>query len=293
MEQSQGKMSGKICMVTGANGGIGYVTALELAKMGATVVLVCRNKSKGEAARSEIQTKSGNQSVDLLLADLSSQKSIRQLAEDFKSKYQHLHVLVNNAGAAFGQRTVTEDGLESTFAMNHLGYFLLTVLLLDVLKASAPSRIVNVSSSGHQTGRIDFDDLQEEKKRYNTIRTYCNSKLANVLFTYELAKRLEGTGVTANCLHPGVVATNFGMGSGGLLGLGVKIARPFEITPEQGARTSIYLASSPDVEGVTGKYFAKCKERSSAKQSHDEATGQRLWQVSEQLTHISEQVTQK
>ena len=286
MEQTKGQMSGKVCMVTGANAGIGKVTALELAKMGATVVMVCRDKAKGEAAQAELQSQSGNQGVDLFMADLSSQRAIRQLAQDFKDKYQQLHVLVNNAGIAQSKRILTEDGLESTFAINHLAYFLLTNLLLDVLKASAPARIINVSSEAQASGTINFNDLQGEKK-YSATRSYCQSKLANVLFTYELAKRLEGTGVTVNCLHPGAVATNFAKDTGGLFGLVSRLARPFELTPEKGAQTSIYLASSPEVEGVSGKYFVNCKERNSSKESHDDLVQQRLWKVSEELTNLT------
>src|SRR6266576_2877007 len=209
-------MQGKICMVTGANSGIGKATALALAQMGATVVMVCRDRARGEEAKSEITTKSRNNAVDLLQADLSSQQSIRQLVENFQHHYTHLHVLINNAGAgaAFTGRRETVDGLEMTFAVNYLAPFLLTNLLLDVLKASAPARIVNVSSDSHRSGSIQMDDLQAEK-HYRPMRTYPQSKLAVVLFTYELARRLQGTGVTANCLHPGFVATNFAQSDGG------------------------------------------------------------------------------
>src|SRR3984893_4708652 len=202
-------MQGKICMVTGANSGIGKATALALAQMGATVVMVCRDRARGEEARSEITTKSKNNAFDLMQADLSSQESIRQLVEHFKQRYTQLHVLINNAGAAFPGRRETVDGLEMTFAVNYLAPFLVTNLLLDVLKASAPARIVNVSSNSHEAGYIQMDDLQEEK-HYRSMRVYGQAKLAVVLFTYELARRLQGTGVTANCLHPGFVATHFG-----------------------------------------------------------------------------------
>src|SRR5688572_5947611 len=244
-------MKGKICLVTGANAGIGKVTALELAKMGATVVIVCRDKNRGEEALKEIKEKSKNDSVELLLADLSSQQEIHKLAEEFKSKYNRLDVLVNNAGVIFGERRITADGIENTFALNHLGYFLLAHLLLDVLKASAPSRIINVSSEGHRMGNIKYDDINREKG-YSSLQVYGQTKLDNVIFTYELAKRLEGTGVTVNCLHPGGVATNFGSGNNTIFGFLVKLVRPFLITAEKGAETSVYLASSPQVEGVTG-----------------------------------------
>src|SRR5256884_3769136 len=249
-------MQGKICMVTGANSGIGKATALALAQMGATVVMVCRDRARGEEARSEITSKSRKNAVDLLLADLSSQKSIRQLVENFQHHYTHLHVLINNAGAAFpGRRRETVDGLEMTFAVNYLAPFLLTHLLLDVLKASAPARIVNVSSVTQASGYIQMDDLQAEK-HYRSA--YGQSKLAEVLFTYELARRLQETGVTANCLHPGFVATNFGqIGTAPVIRTAVKFISLFGMSPEEGAKTSIYLASSPDVEGVTGTYFVK------------------------------------
>src|SRR5713101_6631271 len=250
-------MQGKICMVTGANSGIGKATALALAQMGATVVMVCRDRTRGEEAKSEITTKSRNNAVDLLQADLSSQQSIRQLVENFQHHHTHLHVLINNAGATFPGRRETVDGVEMTFAVNYLAPFLLTHVLLDMLKASAPARIVNVSSDAHASGSIQMDDLQAEK-RYRPMRTYPQAKLAVVLFTYELARRLQGTGVTANCLHPGFVATHFAQSDGGsAVRLLVKVIGSFGASPQEGAKTSIYLASSPEVEGVTGKYFVK------------------------------------
>src|SRR5579863_10050278 len=259
-------MQGKICMVTGANSGIGKATALALAQMGATVVMVCRDRARGEEAKSEITTKSRNNAVDLLQADLSSQRSIRQLVENFQHHYTQLHVLINNAGAgaAFTGRRETVDGLEMTFAVNYLAPFLLTNLLLDVLKTSAPARIVNVSSNSHKAGYIQMDDLQEEQ-HYRSMRVYGQAKLAVVLFTYELARRLQGTGVTANCLHPGFVATQFGQsGAGPVFRLLVKVIGSFGTSPQEGAKTSIYLASSPEVEGVTDKYFVKSLPRPSA-----------------------------
>ena len=280
-------MKGKTCLITGANSGIGYESALALAKMGAQIVMVCRNRSKGEAAQATIKSKSGNQLVDLLIADLSVQQSIRDLAAAFKAKYNRLDVLINNAGGAFGKRELTADGYEMTFAVNHLAYFLLTDLLLDVLKASAPSRIVSVASEYEQFAALDFDDLMLEKK-YGVNKAYGQSKRANIAFSYELAKRLAGTGVTANCLHPGVVRTNFGSQTGGLFGMvWSKLARPLELSPEQGAQTIIYLASSPEVEGVTGMYYQKKKPIKSHAQTYDPAVQTRLWQVSEQLTKMT------
>ena len=287
MPTSNSSMHGKICMVTGANSGIGKATALALAQMGATVVMVCRDRARGEQARSEITTTSGNNAVDLLQADLSSQQSIRQLVEDFQHHYTHLHVLINNAGAAFpGRRRETVDGVEMTFAVNYLAPFLLTNLLLDVLTASTPARIVNVSSAAHQSGSMQLDDLQAEK-RYRPMRTYPQAKLAVVLFTYELARRLQGMGVTVNCLHPGFVATNFAQSDGGpAVRLLVKVLGSFGASPQEGANTSIYLASSAEVEGVTGQYFVKCIPRRSAAISYDESLQRHLWEQSAKLVNL-------
>jgi NAD(P)-dependent dehydrogenase (short-subunit alcohol dehydrogenase family) len=279
-------LTGKICLITGSTSGIGKVTARELAGMGPTIVLVARDRNRGESTRDEIRAATDNDLVDLLLADLSSQQSIRDLAAAFKERYQQLHVLVNNAGAINGARTLTVDGYEATFAVNHLGYFLLTELLLDLLKASAPSRIVNVASDAAGRGHINFDDLQGEG-RYGAWRAYSQSKLANILFTFELARRLQGTGVTVNAVHPGTVSTNFGRSGGRLLSLGLRLASPFMRTPQKGAETVIYLASSPEVEGVSGKYFVDCTERQAPNKAYDEVVAQRLWDVSAELTHIA------
>ena len=276
-------MSGKVCLVTGATSGIGRVTARELAQMDATVVAVGRNRQKGEETVAEIKRRSANDKVEFMQADLSSQESIRDLARTFTDKYDQLQVLVNNAGGVFSKRETTVDGLEMTFALDHLAYFLLTTLLLPVLERSAPARIINVSSGAQGTGKIDFDDLQGGK-RYSGWRAYSQAKLANVLFTYELARRLQGTGVTANCLHPGFVATGFAQNNSGALQALIKAGQVFAISPEKGAETSVFLASSPLVEGVSGKYFANKKEKKSAKQSYDESAARRLWDVSAQLT---------
>jgi NAD(P)-dependent dehydrogenase (short-subunit alcohol dehydrogenase family) len=287
MAQPAGEMSGKICMVTGATSGIGKVTAQALAEKGATVIIVARNQSRGEATINEIKAKTGNASVVLMLADLSSQASIRQLAQNFKQQYSRLDVLVNNAGAFNMQRGVTVDGLENTFATNHLGYFLLTNLLLDVLKASAPSRIVNVSSVASERGKINFDDLQGEK-RYGGPAAYSQSKLANILFTKALAKRLQGTGVTVNALHPGPAATSFGMNNSLFWRIVFRIVYLFiGISPERGAETQIYLATSPEVAHVTGKYFDQKKPVEPTPAAQDDATVERLWKVSEQLAGLA------
>jgi NAD(P)-dependent dehydrogenase (short-subunit alcohol dehydrogenase family) len=220
-----------------------------------------------------------------MTADLSSQDSVRELAHDFKARYKKLHVLVNNAGVFLPRRVPTVDALEATFATNYLGHFLLTNLLLDVLKASAPSRIINLTSSAHYGTEMDFEDLQGEKK-YSGYHAYSQSKLANVLFTHQLAKQLEGTGVTANSLHPGVVRTGFGKDQRGLMSILVTVARPFMISPERAARAAIYLATSPELEAVTGKFFSRGKEERSSTQSYDEASAERLWKVSEELTKL-------
>jgi NAD(P)-dependent dehydrogenase (short-subunit alcohol dehydrogenase family) len=281
-------MEGKICMVTGANAGIGKETALALARMGAEVVMVCRNQERGEAARSEISRLSDNERVRLMQADFSSQQSIRDLAAAFRKQYDRLDVLVNNAGAIYTERSLTVDGLECTFATNHLGYFLLTNLLLDVLKASAPARIVNVASEAHKRGGgLRFDDLQCEAEAYSGFPVYGRSKLANILFTFELARRLEGTGVTANCLHPGVVASNFGTNTPGFFKLLVRMVQPFMISSEKGAETSVFLASSPEVEGVSGKYFARKRAVRARKRAYNEADQRRLWEISAELTGLA------
>ena len=278
-------MTGKTVLITGATSGIGKATAMGLANMGARVVMVGRDRGRGEAAVADIKENSGNASVDLMLADVSSQKEIRRLADEFGEAYPRLDVLINNAGVFRSERITTADGIEATFAVNHLAYFLLTNLLLERLKASAPSRIVNVASADHSNGAIDFDDLQAEKG-YTGAKAYSQSKLANVLFTYELARRLQGTGVTANCLHPGVVGTNLGSGVSGAFGFVVRALRPLMKSPEKGAETSIYLASSPEVEGVSGGYFVKKAEARSSKASHDERLATRLWEASAELTNL-------
>lgn len=286
MTNNANTMTNKTCVVTGANQGIGLETALGLARLGASVVITARDRAKGEAAVADIKQRSGNDDVELMVVDFASFASIRQFAAAFLAKHARLDVLVNNAGAYNASRTVTKDGFETTFGVNHLGYFLTTKLLLDMIKASAPARIVSVSSAAHDRAKVNFDDLQAERS-YGGFGAYGQSKLCNVLFTYELARRLEGTGVTANCLHPGVVMTGFGHNNPGFIGgffdVFHTLARPFLLTAEKGARTSIYLASSPEVEGVTGKYFADSREKRSNTASHDVDAARRLWDVSEEL----------
>ena len=285
MADSAQPMRDKICLVTGATSGIGQVTARALAEQGAQVIIVGRNQAKCSATVNRIQQQTGNHAVEYLLADLSSQSAVRQLALEFKNRYQQLHIVVNNAGAVFFQRQVTVDGIEMTFGLNHLSCFLLTHLLLDVIQASAPARIVNVASRAHERARINFEDLQGTKG-YNAMQAYGQSKLGNVLFTYEMARRLAGTRVTANALHPGVVATGFAANNGSLVRLGLRLFHLFNISPEQGAQTSIYLATSPEVEGITGKYFVDRQAVPSSPLSYDTAVAGRLWQVSAEMTGL-------
>ncbi len=279
-------MKDKIVMITGANSGIGKAASLALANMGATVVMVARNKEKGEAAKAEIIRESGNSSVDLLLADLSSLESVRQLATEFQKKYPKLHVLINNAGLFNQGRHVTTDGYENTFATNYLAAFLLTNLQLEQLKASAPSRIINVSSVGHYKGHINFDDLNLEKE-YGGWKAYGQSKLALVLFTHELAKKLQGTGVTVNAVHPGTVATNIWTRPFGPAGFITALPKLFMASPEKGAETIVYLASSSDAQSLSGEYLEKSKVKKSSEESYDEEIAQRLWDVSAKLTRLS------
>ena len=279
-------MHGKTVLITGANQGIGKASAISLGKMGASLVLVCRDGEKGRAAVADIKRETGRGDVELILADMGSQADVRRAAAEFLAKHDRLDVLLNNAGVLVTSRRTTKDGIEETFAINHLGYFLLTNLLLDVLKKSAPSRIVSVSSDAHKGSRMQWDDLQFERAKFRAFSVYSQSKLANILFTTELAKRLEGTGVTANCLHPGVIASGFGRTYGGFTSVLVKVASPFLITPEKGARTSVYLASSPEVAGVSGKYFKNCKETRADRGAYEDGAPKRLWEVSASLTGL-------
>ena len=279
-------MRDKLCLVTGANSGIGRATAEELARRGATVVMLSRDRGRGEAARARIATRVDGARLELLIADLASQRSVRRAAEEFKSAHPRLDVLINNAGVFWGRRQVTGDGLEATFAINHLGHFLLTQLLEEELKASAPSRIVNVSSSAYKAARLNLADLQSERG-YDAMRAYGNSKLANILFTYELARRLDGSGVTANCLHPGVVRTRIGRNAPPLIWLFFLVMKPLLLSPAKGAATTVYLATSPEVERVSGKYFVKQVPQPTAARTYTEETARRLWEISEKLTDLT------
>ena len=284
----RGEMAGRICLITGATSGIGLVTARALARRGATVALVGRDEARSRAAVEAIRQQTGNSEVDYLLADFGSLAAIRGLAEAFQRRYGALHVLVNNAGVLPWSRQETADKLEMTFAVNHLAPFLLTNLLLDTLRASAPARVVTVASDAHMGATIPFDDLQHTWGRYQWLRVYGESKLANIMFTYALARRLAGSGVTANTLHPGVVATRIYRSQNRLFNFATMRVMPvFALSPEQGARTSIYLASSPEVATVSGQYFVKRRPKRSWKASYDEAAQERLWTVSEQLTGLA------
>jgi NAD(P)-dependent dehydrogenase (short-subunit alcohol dehydrogenase family) len=279
-------LSGRTVVVTGGNSGIGKEAAVELAAMGAQVVVAARNRAKGEAALAEIKSRSGRDTVELGSLDLASKASIHAFAESFLANHDRLDVLLNNAGLTLLKRSETVDGFETTFGVNHLGHFLLTELLRERLVASAPARVVTVASDAHRFARggLNFDDLMATK-RYRGFQVYSRSKLANVLFTRELARRLDGTGVTANCLHPGFVASNFAReGDTGMIGdVAMVLGRPFAISPAKGAQTSVFVCSSPTLEGVTGQYFAKSALAKTSAAGADDDAAARLWAVSEQL----------
>ena len=275
-------MNGKLCLVTGATDGIGKVSARVLAEMGAKVIIVGRNPEKSAAVLTELKSVSGNENIDLLLADLAVMQEVRDLAEQVISRYDRLDVLLNNAGGYFTKHEITSDGLEMTFALNHMSYFLLTNKLMGLLKSSVPARIVNVSSDAHYGVDIEFDNLNGEQD-YKAWKAYQKSKLANVLFTYELLKKVPAD-ITVNCLHPGFVATNFGNNNGGFVSPVLKIAKRISaIDPEEGAKTSIFLCSSPEVEEVSGKYFFKCQPKTSSRESRNMDTAKRLWQISSDI----------
>jgi retinol dehydrogenase 12 len=275
-------IDGKVCLITGATSGIGKAAALELARRGAHVVFVARDPGRRDALLEALIAASPRRRADALTADLSNLTEVEAVASAFKARFGRLDVLVNNAGAIFPTRELTVDGYEHTFALNHLSYFTLTQALHEVLVASAPARIVNVASRAHTRARMHFDDLQLQRG-YSAWRAYGQSKLANVLFTRALARRLEGTAVTANALHPGVVATGFGRNRPGLLNFLVKLASPLFVTAEQGADTLIWLASSPEVEGQRGGYYVKRRRVEPSRRARSEADAERLWTASEQL----------
>lgn len=284
-------MENKVILVTGATDGIGEVAARELARQGATVVIVSRTQAKLEHTVSSIQQETGNENVSWIQADLSSMADVRRTAEEFLQRHDRLDVLLNNVGANFTQRYETVDGYEKTLALNHLSYFLLTHLLLDTLKKTAAeqgeARIINVSSSAHRGSGIDFDNLQRQKG-FNPLTVYGQTKLMNILFTYALDRRLEGTNVTVNALHPGFVNTNFG-NDGGFVGWMIgTLQNLFALSPDEGAQTSVYLASSPDVKGVSGKYWAEKQQRQSSAASYDRQAQERLWTISEELVGLHE-----
>jgi NAD(P)-dependent dehydrogenase (short-subunit alcohol dehydrogenase family) len=292
MLMATNSMQGKVCLVTGSSSGMGLVTARELAKMGARVVMLCRNRAKGEAVQTQIKEASGNTQVDLIVADLSELVQVRRAAHEFTQRYSQLHVLINNAGGMNAERKVTSDGLEATFATNYLAPFLLTQLLLDVLKASAPARIVNISAPAHKIGRIDFTDLQGEH-HYNALKAYAQAKLAQIYFTYELAERLAGTGVTINALDPGHVVSNFNNSTKGPMHVIAGVIYFFDgRSPEKGAQTILYLATSLEVESVSGKYFLDCKQIPTSRRSYDVGVRQHLWDVSEALIQQKEHVSE-
>jgi NAD(P)-dependent dehydrogenase (short-subunit alcohol dehydrogenase family) len=267
----------KVCVVTGSNSGIGKETALGLAELGATVVMVVRNKERGQEALDEIVTKTGNRSVSLMVCDMSSMASVRSFAADLKKKHDQLNVLINNAGAEFAKRQVTSEGFEQTFAVDYLAPFLLTHELLGLLKAGAPSRIINVSSGLGKNGKIDFSDLQNQRN-YKGMQAYSNAKLMLTQFTYALSRRLAGSGVTVNVLMPGFVATNLGKNSGSLRSaLMFAMVRPMQISAKRGAETSVYLASADEVKDISGKCFAKKKEVETCPVSYDQEIQERLW----------------
>jgi retinol dehydrogenase-12 len=285
MANSANVMHGKVCIVTGATSGIGFVTAQALAHQGATVLVVGRNPERSAATVSHIQQETGNSAVEAMVADLSAQAQVRQLASEVQRRFSQVDLLINNAGALFAQRQLSQEGIEMTFALNHLAYFLLTNLLLERLKASASARIINVSSEAHRGAQLDFAYLQGQH-RYRGWRAYTRSKLANILFTYELARRLEGTAAVTNALHPGFVATNFGRNNRGITAVLWRILQLAAISPEQGAETIVYVASSAEVQDATGRYFVKKEAVRSSEASYDRAAAERLWQVSAELTGL-------
>lgn len=279
-------MRGKVCLITGATNGIGLETARCLAEKGATVVLVGRSPEKTEQVATELRRSTANQNIDILLADLSLMSQVRKLAEDFKSRYDRLDVLINNAGGIFARRQLTDEGIEHTFALNHLSYFLLTNQLLDILNDTAPARIINVSSEAHRPYSLDFDNLQGEK-RYVSFGIYGRSKLMNILFSNALSRQLTGTGVTTNALEPGFVNSGFAKNNNLFWKIGMFFMRPFTLSPQAGAQTSIYLAASTEVSQISGRYFSECRPRQPNNAALDIEAQERLWKISADLTGVA------
>jgi retinol dehydrogenase 12 len=281
-------MRGKTVLITGATAGIGRVTARELAAVGARILLVARNRKKAEETKDWIEARTGNSAVELIIADLSVLSQVRSAAEQAQSRAAGLDVLVNNVGGVFQRRIESADGIEMTFALNHLAPFLLTNLLLDALRRKSHSRVVTVSSHAHEGAMMNFDDL-EGSRRYRGWTAYGQSKLANLLFTYELARRASGSGITANALHPGFVASDFGKNNGGFMRVAMSIGQRLgAVSVDEGARTSVYLASSDEVNGASGKYFVKCREQESSPASRDLQSMGRLWEISARMTGLAE-----
>ena len=291
MANGDGGMYGKVVVITGATSGIGTEAARELARMGARVVIVARDADRGAQTRKDIVESTGTPKVEVARCDLASQRDVRRLASELRTALPEIDVLVNNAGLTMADRRLTEDGIETTFAVNHLAPFLLTNLLIEPLEAGAPARVVTVASDAHRGATLDFDDLGAERG-YSGWGAYCRSKLANVLFNLELARRLRGSGVTANCLHPGVVATGLGRGGPLLIRVFQAVARPLLLSPERGADTVVFLASSPEVEGASGGYYEKCRRVEPSAAARDRAAAERLWRVSEELTGLTPRESQ-
>lgn len=279
-------LRGRTCLVTGSSSGIGLATAIALARRGARLWLLSRDPTRGEQALEAVRAASDDDGVRLILQDLSSREGVRAAAREFLDSGEPLHVLVNNAAAVFFDRIETADGIEATLATNHLGPFHLTRLLRDRIIDSAPARIITVSSAGHRQGRIRFDDLGATRG-YQGFIQYCNSKLANVLFTYELARRLEGTGVVAHAVHPGVVRSSLGMNNRGVVRTLWKWVHPIMSTTERGAETTIYVATAPEIQNVSGAYWSRCRRKKSSRRSYDRQVAGRLWEMSEELTGLS------
>lgn len=282
-------MKGKTVLITGATSGIGKATAIELANRGAIISMLIRNAEKGKATKQEIIEKTGNKNIDIQLIDLADLSSVRKAAEELKVKFKTIDILINNAGGMFKERLLSKDGYELTFAMNHLGHFLLTNLLVDNIKAAQAGRIINVSSEAQRAGHIDFEDLMAEKK-FKVFKSYSQAKLANIIFTKSLHEKLNDSGVSVFALHPGVVRTGFGSGFGGVFTVLLKIAHPFMRSPKKGADTTIYIATEENIENLSGNYFKDCKVKKPIAEAEDPVVAKKLWEVSENLTnkHVGE-----